>query len=108
MLVAAIAYNYTFTYKDYMRVRYKRSRRPGESLASTEAPSSAHSRQGVYGDSPTRHWEELGDGPLSLSDQSDEGHFDNAGDLETETERKPFLSAFLQSSVPDDVMRDIR
>ena len=68
MFVAAIAFTYTFTHKEYMYVGRKRF------LEGTE-----------------------------------ENNDEEEGDLsENNNERQPFIYAFLQSAIPDDVFADVR
>lgn len=53
-----------------------------------------------------------GDGSLASGDDAnaeDIGLLSNHGeDFEVEHETKPFLSAFFQSSIPDDIVNDFR
>lgn len=150
MLVAAIAFNYTFTHKDYRKAaRHKREADSGEERlfsprgakrggASTKDSVSVSGGSSVSRmlksessmlsspmsmnrsmESEDQHREDIfgNDGdPLSYKDDVDEDedeekgvtHLQSFDDEDSETERKPFFSAFLQSAVPDDVMRDIR
>lgn len=122
MLVAAIAYNYTFTHKDYIRAKSKK-----HIPVSPSPPPTAINRRVNYLHT-TGHNEAGGDIDDDLSGAEDaceellhtpfKSGVDESVIIDVvcehdeemdgeEDERKPFLSALLQSTLPDDVMKDI-
>eukprot|EP00602_Paraphysomonas_sp_CaronLab_P000370 CAMPEP_0185034742 /NCGR_PEP_ID=MMETSP1103-20130426/24877_1 /TAXON_ID=36769 /ORGANISM="Paraphysomonas bandaiensis, Strain Caron Lab Isolate" /LENGTH=174 /DNA_ID=CAMNT_0027571521 /DNA_START=863 /DNA_END=1384 /DNA_ORIENTATION=+ len=79
MFIAAMAFHFTFTYRDFMKGRIKKY------ISAKADTSDDNAGQSDYGSDS-----EEGDGGAAVN------------------ERKPFLSALLQSSLPDDMVSDFR
>lgn len=103
MLLAAIAHHYSFTYKDYKHV----NTRPivtssGEMLTPP-----------VYG-APTEKRRESSKGRIYGKESSSQNMDNNIGGngfrneiSEEDEENMPFLSAFIESTIPKDFIRDL-